>query len=47
MSVDMSKSNENMDTAQHEGTYAAFIALFKYGTVMILVILLLMALFLL
>jgi hypothetical protein len=47
MSVDMSESNENMDTAQHEGTYATFTALFKYGTGMILVTLVLMALFLL
>lgn len=47
MSVDMSKSNENMDAAQHEGTYASFTALFKYGTVAIVVILLLMAFFLL
>lgn len=47
MSVDMSKSNENMDPAQHEDTYAAFTALVKYGTGTILVILVLMVLFLL
>ncbi len=46
MTVDMSESNENMDTAQHENTYAMFITLFKYGAVAIFVILALMAIFL-
>lgn len=47
MSVNMSGSNENMDVAQHEDTYSIFIALFKYGALSILTILVLMALFLL
>lgn len=47
MTVDMSKSNENMDTAQHEQTYDLFIAMLKYGTVACFIILVLMALFLL
>ena len=46
MSVDMTGSNENMDTAQHEATYAMFIALFKYGTAAVVVLLLLMWFFL-
>lgn len=47
MTVDMSESSENMDTAQHEGTYAMFTTLLKYGTAAVVVILVLMAIFLL
>jgi hypothetical protein len=47
MTVNMSESNENMDVAQHEHTYSTFIALLKYGTASVIIILVLMALFLL
>lgn len=47
MSVDVSEGNENMDYAQHQQTYGAFIGLVKYGTLSVAIILILMALFLL
>lgn len=47
MSVDTSQGNENMDYAQHEQTYSLFIGLVKYGTISVIAILILMAIFLL
>jgi hypothetical protein len=47
MSVDMSQGNENMDYAQHQRTYDLFTRLVKYGSVSVIVILILMAIFLL
>jgi len=47
MTVDMSEGNENMDNDQHKRTYDLFITLFKYGTGVVLLILILMAFFLL
>ncbi len=46
MSVDTSKGHPEMDYAEHEKTYAGFIKVSKYSTVLILVILALMAAFL-
>jgi Bacterial aa3 type cytochrome c oxidase subunit IV len=46
MSVDMSQGNKNMDYAQHERTYALFTGLVKYGSLMVIAILALMAIFL-
>jgi hypothetical protein len=46
MSVDMSQGNENMDYAQHQRTYDLFIGLVKWGTISVIVILLLMWMFL-
>ncbi len=46
MSVDTSKGHPAMDYAEHEKTYAGFIKVSKYSTVLILVILALMAAFL-
>jgi hypothetical protein len=47
MSVDMSQGNENMDYAQHQRTYDLFTGLVKYGSISVIVILILMAFFLL
>lgn len=47
MSVDTSQGNENMDYAQHQRTYNLFIGLVKYGSVAVIGILILMAIFLL
>ena len=47
MSVDMSQGNENMDYAQHQRTYDLFVGLVKYGSLAIIVVLILMAIFLL
>ncbi len=46
MSVDTSKGHPEMDYAEHEKTYAGFIKVSNYSTVLILVILALMAAFL-
>jgi aa3 type cytochrome c oxidase subunit IV len=46
MTVDMSDGNENMDYAQHQRTYELFTALVKYGTIGVVIILILMAIFL-
>lgn len=46
MSVDTSQGNENMDYAQHQRTYNLFIGLVKWGTISVVVILLLMWMFL-
>jgi hypothetical protein len=46
MSVDTSQGNSNMDYAAHEQSYNLFIALVKYGTAAVIVILLGMAFFL-
>jgi len=46
MTVDMSEGNENMDYPQHQQTFNLFIALVKYGTLSIAILLILMALFL-
>ena len=44
----MSNKTENaMDYPEHEGTYSLFLALSKYGTIAVIVLLLLMAFFLL
>ncbi len=47
MSVDMSQGNENMDYAQHQRTYDLFVGLVKYGSLAIILVLILMAIFLL
>lgn len=47
MTVDMSGSNENMNAEGHEDTYNTFISLIKFGTVGVILILILMAIFLL
>jgi Bacterial aa3 type cytochrome c oxidase subunit IV len=47
MTVDTSDGNENMDYAQHEQTYELFTGLVKWGTVSVVIILILMAIFLL
>ena len=47
MTVDTSEGNENMDYAQHQRTYDFFIGLVKYGTIAVVIILILMAFFLL
>ncbi len=47
MTVDLSEGNENMDYAQHQRTYGFFIGLVKYGTIAVVIILILMAFFLL
>ncbi|WP_237154424.1 aa3-type cytochrome c oxidase subunit IV [Oryzibacter oryziterrae] len=41
------KESNAMDYAEHERTYAGFVNLFKYGTISVVVLLVLMALFLL
>ena len=46
MSVDTSKGHPEMDYAEHEKTYAGFLKVSKYSTIVILVILALMAAFL-
>ena len=46
MSVDTSKGHPEMDYAEHEKTYAGFLTVSKYSTIIILVILALMAAFL-
>jgi|EndMetStandDraft_9_1072997.scaffolds.fasta_scaffold05049_5 hypothetical protein len=46
MSVDTSQGNKNMDYAAHQQTYDLFIALVKYGTIGIALILIGMAMFL-
>jgi hypothetical protein len=46
MSVDMSQGNENMDYAQHQRTYELFTGLVKYGSISVIAILILMAIFL-
>jgi hypothetical protein len=46
MTVDMSEGNENMDYPQHQRSFNLFIALVKYGTLSIAILLILMALFL-
>lgn len=46
MSVDMSQGNENMDYAQHQHTYELFTGLVKYGSMAVIAILILMAIFL-
>lgn len=43
----MADNESAMDYAEHERTYAGFIALTKYGTAAVVVILVLMGLFLL
>lgn len=47
MTVDMSEGNENMDYAQHQRTYELFTSLVKYGTLGVVILLILMAIFLL
>ncbi len=47
MSVDLSEGNENMDYPQHQQTYDLFTGLVKYGTISVVLILILMAIFLL
>ena len=47
MSVDMSQGNENMDYAQHQRSYDLFVALVKWGSISVIVTLVLMAIFLL
>jgi hypothetical protein len=47
MAVDLSHGNESMDYAEHEHTYAAFVKLVKYGTLSVVILLLMMASFLL
>lgn len=47
MSVDMSQGNENMDYAQHQRTYDLFVTLVKWGSISVIVTLILMAIFLL
>ncbi len=46
MTVDMSDGNKNMDYKQHQKTYDLFITLVKFGTLAVIIILGLMALFL-
>jgi hypothetical protein len=46
MSVDMSQGNKNMDYAQHQQTYALFTGLVKYGSMAVIAVLVLMAIFL-
>jgi hypothetical protein len=46
MSVDTSQGNPNMDYAAHEQSYNLFIAMVKYGTVGVILVLLGMAFFL-
>jgi hypothetical protein len=46
MTVDLSDGNKNMDYAQHQRTYGLFIGLVKYGTVAVVIILILMGIFL-
>lgn len=46
MTVDVSEGNKNMDYAQHVQTYDMFIGLVKYGTVSVVIIVALMAIFL-
>ena len=46
MTVDMSDGNENMDYAQHQHTYELFTGLFKYGTIAVIIVMILMAIFL-
>lgn len=46
MSVDTSQGNKNMDYAAHEQSYDLFIALVKYGSASVAVILIGMAIFL-
>jgi hypothetical protein len=46
MTVDTSQGNENMDYAQHQHTYDLFIGLVKYGSISVIVLLILMAVFL-
>jgi aa3 type cytochrome c oxidase subunit IV len=47
MTVDMSNGNENMDYAEHQRTYELFTGLLKWGTVITIIIMILMAIFLL
>ncbi len=47
MTVDTSQGNENMDYAQHQRTYDLFTTLVKWGSISVIVILILMAIFLL
>lgn len=47
MSVDTSQGNPNMDYAAHEQSYNLFIAVVKYGTAGVIIVLLGMAYFLL
>lgn len=46
MTVDMSQANEKMDYQQHEQTYLFFTNLVKYGTILVALIVIGMALFL-
>jgi hypothetical protein len=47
MSVDTSQGNKNMDYVQHQRTYDLFTGLVKYGSVAVVGVLILMAIFLL
>ncbi len=46
MSVDTSKGHPEMDYKQHASTYDSFVALFKWGTIFCVVLLLAMLVFL-
>ena len=46
MSVDTSNGHPDMDYDEHEKTYAGFLKVSKYSTIVILVIVALMAVFL-
>jgi Bacterial aa3 type cytochrome c oxidase subunit IV len=46
MSVDTSQGNKNMDYSAHAQSYNLFVSLIKYGTIGVVVILTLMAMFL-
>jgi len=46
MSIDTSNGHPDMDYEEHEKTYAGFLKVSKYGTIVVLVILALMAAFL-
>ncbi len=45
MSVDTSKGHPEMDYKQHEETYSSFVALFKWGTIFCIGLLLTMLVF--
>lgn len=47
MRIETAGGNPNMDYAEHERTYAAFIKLVKYGTATVVLTLIGMAIFLL
>jgi hypothetical protein len=46
MTVDTSQGNENMDYPQHQHTYDLFVGLVKYGSISVIAVLVLMAIFL-